>query len=160
MAERMTLEAYRRDVWSAVGALWPNFGETPERLIVPYVPVLPTFLDESFQEGRTAEWAAQELTVFFLRIYVENALSPDERKARLADLHQLTQRTFDEIQRLGVLPFTAAVGSAHQTAHQWVADGKLDKDRVGLLHREVILALAGKESDYISPIGRIMLRES
>ena len=158
MPERSASNEYERSVWSSVRDLWPKFGEDPERLIVPYVPVLPTFLDESYREGRTPEWAAQELTVFFLRIYVQNALSPEERKARLVDLQRLSERSFEEVQGAGVLPFTAAVFTAHQTAHRWAAEGKLEAERVGLLNLEVILALAEKESGHLSPIGLIMLR--
>ena len=151
------LAAYTRKVWSAVGRLWPNLGKDPAAIVGPEIPVLPSFLEESHREGRSAEATAAEVTRFFIDIYVRNALSDGERAERLADLHALTKRSFEESQKIGVLPFTAALVGAQQTLGEWAAAGKVPAD-VGLaLNRDVLCALVGKPSPGVSRLGQLTL---
>ncbi|MGZ5957896.1 MAG: hypothetical protein ACXWLI_05725, partial [Myxococcaceae bacterium] len=128
MRQRPSVDAYTREVWSAVHRLWPNLGEDPAAVVRPYIPVLPAFLSEAHGKARTAESAAIEIVAFFLDIYLRNALSGEERKARLADLYQVSQRSLEENQKVDVLPFTAALFAAQQTASDWSAAGKVERD--------------------------------
>src|SRR3974377_382107 len=121
MGQAPSVDAYTREVWSAVGRLWPNLGADPAAVVGPQIPVLPSFLAEAHREGRTPESAAAEVTRFFLDVYLRNALSPEERNARLVDLHELSKRSYEESQKIGVLPFTAALFAAQQTLAEWAA---------------------------------------
>ncbi|MGZ6081297.1 MAG: hypothetical protein ACXWK4_10820, partial [Myxococcaceae bacterium] len=99
MRQRPSVDAYTREVWSAVRRLWPNLGDDPAAVVRPYIPVLPAFLTEAHARERTAESAAIEIVAFFLDIYLRNALSDEERKTRLVDLYQVSQRSFEESQK-------------------------------------------------------------
>src|SRR5262252_8182694 len=125
------IETYTREVWSAVGRLWPNLGASPATIVGPQIPVLPSFLEEAHREGRTPEAAAVEVTRFFLDHYVRNVLTQDERAERLVDLHALTKRSFEESQQIGVLPFTAALFGAQQTLTEWAAVGRFRRTPAG-----------------------------
>lgn len=153
MGQEPSIDAYIREVWSAVGTLWPNLGADPAAVVRPYIPVLPAFLAEAHGQGRTPESSALETMKFFLRIYVENALGEDERKALLVDLHQLSKLSFEESQTASVLPFTAALVTAQQTVSKWKAEKKVESDAAKSLNREVLSALLGKASGEISRLG-------
>ena len=157
MEKAPSVDAYTRDLWRAVGRLWPNLGKDPAAIVQPYIPVLPAFLAEAHREGRTAEWAALEVMRFFLRIYIENALTEEERKAQLVDLHALSKRSFEESQQVSVLPFTAALVGAQQTVSGWTAEGKVATDAGQGLNREVLSALLGKSTGEISRLGWLTL---
>jgi len=151
------IETYTREVWSAVGRLWPNLGASPATIVGPQIPVLPSFLEEAHREGRTPEAAAVEVTRFFLDHYVRNVLTQDERAERLVDLHALTKRSFEESQQIGVLPFTAALFGAQQTLTEWAAAGKVPSDGGRALYRDVLCALAGKPQGEISRLAILTL---
>jgi hypothetical protein len=151
------LAAYTRKVWSAVGRLWPNLGKDPSAIVGPEIPVLPSFLEESHRDGRTPEATAVEVTRFFIDIYVRNALTEGERAERLGDLHALTKRSFEESQRIGVLPFTAALVGAQQTLSEWAAAGKVPVEAGSALNRDVLSALVGRPQGEISRLGQLTL---
>lgn len=157
MGEAASAEAYTRDVWTAVGELWPNLGKDPAAVVQPYIPVLPAFLGEAHGQGRSPESAALEVVRSFLRIYIENALSADERKAQLVDLHELSKRSHEESQSVGVLPFTAALFGAQQTISAWTGAGKVAKEAAQSLNREVLTALLEKPSGEMSRLGWLTL---
>jgi|GEM_PF-3201684 len=157
MVQGSSVEAYAREVWSAVRVLWPNLGEDPSAVVRPYIPVLPAFFSEAHGRQRTAESAALEIVAFFLDIYLRNALSDEERKARLVDLYQLSQRPYEESRKVDVLPFTAALFSAQEVASTWSSEGKLEADDAKALNREVLSALLGKPSGVLSRLGRLTL---
>jgi len=157
MGQGPSVEAYTREVWSAVRHLWPNLGEDPAAVVRPYIPVLPAFLSEAQGSERTPESAAIEIVAFFLDIYLRNALSDEERKARLVDLYQVSQRSFEDSQKVDVLPFTAALFAAQQTASEWSAAGKVQREEAKALNREVLCALLGKSSGEVSRLGWLTL---
>jgi len=157
MAVAASAEAYTREVWSAVQQLWPNLGKNPARVVQPYIPVLPAFLAEAYEQGRSPEWVALEVMRFFLRIYIENVLSADERKAQLVDLHELSKRDPEESQKVGVLPFTAALFGAQQTVSTWTGAGKVGKEAAQSLNREVLCALLERPSGELSRLGWLTL---
>ena len=152
-----SIETYAGEVWSAVRVLWPNLGEDPMAVVRPYIAVLPAFLSEAQRTHRTAESAALEIVTFFLDIYLRNALSDEERKARLLDLYQLSKRPYEESRKVDVLPFTAALFSAQQIASGWSSEGKIETDEAKALNREVLSALLGKSSGAVSRLGWLTL---
>jgi len=153
MGAAPSLEAYTVEVWTAVRALWPNLGTSPAAVVQPYVPVLPAFLGEQHRNGVSAESTALEVLRFFLGIYVQNALGEEERKAQLVDLHAVSKASFEESQRLTVLPFTAALFGAQQTVSGWAAAGRVEPGAARALTRDVLTALLGKPPEEISRLG-------
>ncbi|HTS82959.1 MAG TPA: hypothetical protein VMH40_20345 [Myxococcaceae bacterium] len=160
MGQPPPLDVFTREVWSAVGRLWPNLGDDPASVVGPQIPVLPAFLAEAHREGHTVEAAAAEVTRFFLDVYLRNALTPEERNARLVDLHELSKRSYEESQRIGVLPFTAALFGAQQTLSEWATAGKVPPDAGRALNRDVLCALLGKAPGEVSRLGRLTLEAS
>ena len=157
MGQRPSLDAYTREVWSAVSRLWPNLGKDPAAVVGPEIPVLPTFLSEAHRDGLTPESVAVEVTRAFLGVYLRNALNQEEREARLVDLHALSTRSFEESQKVGVLPFTAALVGAQQTVSAWSDAGKVPPDAGKALNRDVLCALVGKSPGELSRLGQLML---
>jgi hypothetical protein len=153
-------DGYPARVWSAVGQLWPNLGKDPARVVGPYIPVLPAFLSEAQAAGRTPESAALEVLTYFLRIYIENTLTAEERNAQLVDLHALSKRSFEDSQKVNVLPFTAALFGAQQTLSEWASAGKVPADAGRSLNGDVLRALIGKPPVEISRIGWLTLEAS
>lgn len=157
MEKAPSIDGYTRDVWRAVGRLWPNLGKDPAAVVQPYIPVLPVFLAEAHGKGQTPESAALEVMRFFLRIYIENALTEEERNAQLVDLQALSKRSFEESQAVPVLPFTAALFGAQQTVSEWTAEEKVANDAGQGLNREVLAALLGKSPGEVSRLGWLTL---
>jgi hypothetical protein len=153
MTPTPTLQAYTAEVWRAVGTLWPNLGRDPASTIQPFIPVLPAYLAECHGKGGSPESTAFEVLRFFLDIYVREALSPEERKEQLVDLHALSKRSFEESQKVPVLRFTAALVGAHHTLTDWAAAGKVDPTAVHSLDTGVLRALLGKEIGEMSRLG-------
>lgn len=153
MVQQPSVQTFTHEVWSAVRRLWPNLGEDPAAVVSPLVPALPAFLSEAHRLPRTPESAALEIVTFFLDMYLRNALSEEERKARLVDLYELSKRTYEESQKVDVLPFTAALFSAQQVASAWSAEGKIQETEEKALNRGVLSALLGKSSGAISRLG-------
>jgi hypothetical protein len=157
MQKTTSIDAYTGDLWRAVGRLWPNLGKDPAAVVQPYIPVLPAYVAEAHAKGQTPESAAVEVMRFFLRIYIENALTAEERNAQLVDLHALSKRSFEESQAVPVLPFTAALVGAQQTVSGWAAEGKVANDAGQGLDREVISALLGRSPGEVSRLGWLTL---
>ncbi|HSP19216.1 MAG TPA: hypothetical protein VLQ79_06875 [Myxococcaceae bacterium] len=157
MGQGRSVQAYSSEVWSAVGHLWPPLGEDPAAVVGPYIPVLPAFFSEAHSNGRTAESAALEIVTFFLDLYLRNALSEEERKARLVDLYELSKRPFEQSRHVDVLPFTAALVSAQQIALSWSSEGKVGQDEAKALNREVLCALLGRSSGTVPRLGWLTL---
>ncbi len=148
-----SIEAYTQEVWRAVAELWPNLGKDPASVVQPQIPALAAFLVEAHREPRSPESAAAEVVRFFLDMYLRNALTQEERNARLVDLHALSKRSFEEAQAVDVLPFTAALVGAHQTLSGWAAAGKVETSAVQALNRDVLAALLGKFGGEVSRLG-------
>ena len=144
MGEPGSIDAYTRSVWAAVALLWPNLGADPAGTVEPEIPVLPVFLAEAHGEDRSPESAALEVLRFFLRLYIENGMSPEARKEHLEDLDALSKRSFEESQRVDVLPMTAALVHAHATVAGWADAGKVPAGASQALNGEIVSALLGR----------------
>ena len=157
MGEPGSIDAYTHSVWAAVARLWPNLGADPAGTVEPAIPVLPAFLAEAHGEDRSPESAALEVLRFFLRHYIENEMSPKGRKEHLEDLYALSKRSFEESQRVDVLPMTAALVHAHATVAEWADAGKVHGRSLQALNGEIVSALLGRPGKEMSRLGWLTL---
>jgi hypothetical protein len=150
-------DGYHGEVWSAVGALWRGFGDKPDDMVTALVPVAPAYIDKMRGDGATPQAAALELVVFVVRIYIENALTPEQRQERLAELIKVQRMSFEEGQGYRALPLVANIVAAWQTAAGWAKQGRAEPGAAKFLLSELVLALASKPSQHWSPLAQLTL---
>ena len=121
----MDANAYRIEVWQAVGTLWKGFGADPEAVITKMFPQASGFVDEMFEGNQTPESAALQIVTNVLGGYIEHGMPVEQKRAVLLELHKVTKMSFEEAEGYPALPFVAHVVAAWLVAQQWAAAGKV-----------------------------------
>jgi hypothetical protein len=123
---RMDANAFRIEVWHAVGTLWKGFGADPEAVITKMFPQASGFVEEMFERKETPESSALQLVTNVLGGYIEHGMPVEQKRAVLLELHAVMKMSFEEAESYPALPFVAQVVAAWIVARQWAAEGKVD----------------------------------
>jgi hypothetical protein len=118
--------AFRIDVWHAVGVLWKGFGADPETVITKMFPQASGFVDEMFDRKETPESTALQIVTNVLGGYIEHGMPVEQKRAVLLELHKITKMSFEEAEGYPALPFVAQVVAAWLVAQQWAAESKVE----------------------------------